>query len=276
MLNMLSLVTDAFIEELRRKYYESYGDLNYEYSTVIAWSAQLALEHIANSDALYHNVDHTVNVTLVGQELIRGKHMRDGGVSPKDWLHYTLALLFHDIGYVRGICKADSKGKYATGVGRKKVDIDPTGTDAALTPYHVDRGKLFVKERFGKQPMIVVERLQKYIEMTRFPPPKDDEHADTSGLPGLVRAADLIGQLGDPNYLRKMPALFYEFEETGANEKIGYKSPGDIRVGYSKFFWDTVMPYIGDALNYLRLTQEGKQWIANLHGHVFAVEHYYE
>ena len=28
-----------------------------------------------------------------------------------------------------------------------------------------------------------------------------------------------------------------------------------------------------DALRYLQLTQEGKQWIANLHSHVFAMEH---
>jgi hypothetical protein len=26
-------------------------------------------------------------------------------------------------------------------------------------------------------------------------------------------------------------------------------------------------------LSYLRLTQEGKQWVANLHSHIFAVEH---
>jgi len=28
-----------------------------------------------------------------------------------------------------------------------------------------------------------------------------------------------------------------------------------------------------EALEYLRITQEGKQWIANLHSHVFDVEH---
>ena len=29
------------------------------------------------------------------------------------------------------------------------VYISPEGTDVALTPYHVDRSKLFVTERFG-------------------------------------------------------------------------------------------------------------------------------
>jgi hypothetical protein len=34
-----------------------------------------------------------------------------------------------------------------------------------------------------------------------------------------------------------------------------------------------VEPYLGDALRYLELTIEGKQWIANLYCHIFAVEH---
>jgi len=40
-----------------------------------------------------------------------------------------------------------------------------------------------------------------------------------------LRAADLIGQLGDPHYLRKANALYYEFEEIGLNRQLGYESP---------------------------------------------------
>ena len=34
-----------------------------------------------------------------------------------------------------------------------------------------------------------------------------------------------------------------------------------------------VTPYIDDALGYLRMTQEGKLWVANLYAHIFAEEH---
>jgi hypothetical protein len=143
----------------------------------------------------------------------------------------------------------------------------------------VDRGKLFIRERFGSGPLIEMaaeidsEVIASYIEMTRFPVPDDDWYRDTKGYPGLVRAADLIGQLGDPNYLRKCPALFHEFEELGATEGYGYRRPGDLRDGYARFYWDVVSPYIQDALRYLRVTQEGKQWIANLYANVFVAEH---
>jgi hypothetical protein len=103
--------------------------------------------------------------------------------------------------------------------------------------------------------------------------PDDDWYKDTEGYPALVRAADFIGQLGDPNRPRKSPALFYEFEEIGANEEFGYQRPGDLRQNYAKFYWDVVSPYIQGALRYLRVTQEGKQWIAGLYANVFGSEH---
>ena len=83
----------------------------------------------------------------------------------------------------------------------------------------------------------------------------------------------MIGQLADINYLRKTSALYPEFHETGVSEKLGYQSADDLRAAYPSFFWKAVRPYIGDALKYLRVTQEGKQWIANLYAHVFSEEH---
>jgi hypothetical protein len=46
-----------------------------------------------------------------------------------------------------------------------------------------------------------------------------------------------------------------------------------LRQNYAKFYWNGVFPYIPAALNYLELTQGGKQIIANLYANVFQVEH---
>jgi hypothetical protein len=235
----------------------------------------VALENIYNSDMLYHNADHTMQVTLVGQEILIGKHLSEGGVTPKDWVHYILATLFHDIGYVKGVCRGDANGKFATGIGDETVALPVGGTDACLTPYHVDRSKRFVMERFGHNLSVDIdpETVTSYIEMTKFPPPDDERYKETCSYAALVRSADFIGQLGDPNYLRKLPGLFAEFEETGANEQIGYSNPGDMRANYAKFFWDVVRPYIQNGISYLNITLKGKQWISSLYSHVFMVEH---
>jgi hypothetical protein len=194
-------------------------------------------------------------------------------VSAEDWLQVSVSLLCHDIGYVKGVCKGDRDAHCVTGVGDATVDLPAGATDAALTPFHVDRGKLFVQERFAGHHLIDVEQVKRCIEPTRFPVPDPDDEQGAGGYPALVRAADLIGQLSDPRYLKKIPALFFEFEETGVNRKLGYLSPADLRRSYPKFYWNSVFPYIKDALEYLSLTQTGQQIKANLYANVFVVEH---
>lgn len=280
MINWQELTIEMLVQELKAAYQRTYGDMKPDFGRIVAWSARLSLENISNSDALYHDIDHTLMVSLAGLAIIEGKHLREGGVTPRDWMHFMMAVLCHDIGYVKGVCKNDSGNLFCTGVGDERVEISDDGTDVALTPYHVNRSKMFVRERFGSgllddmTKQIDAELIASFIEMTRFPSPKNDDfYKDTKGLGGLVRAADFIGQLGDPDYLRKTPALFYEFQELGVNEKFGYKSPNDLRKGYANFYWEQVSPYIQDALTYLRLTDGGKQWIANMHSHVFDAEH---
>jgi hypothetical protein len=275
MLNTQQLIIEPFVQEIKTAYQKTYGQVKPDLSNILEWAGYLALENIANCDTLYHNVEHTIMVVLAGQEILRGKHLSEGGVKPRDWLHYIMALLCHDIGYVKGICRNDREGEYATGIGDERVSIPPGGSSAVLAPYHVDRAQLFIRERFSKNLLVDVDagRIGAFIEMTRFPVPDDEAYRDTRDFGGLMRAADFIGQLGDPNYLRKIPALYFEFEEIGANRNIGYQSPEDMRKNYAKFYWNVVSPYIQDGLRYLRVTQEGKQWISNLYAHVFAVEH---
>ena len=274
MFNATLIVIEAFIRELRTMYERTYSKLEPGYPGVLSFVAQLALENIATSDAAYHDVDHTIMVTLVGQEILRGRHISVGGVTPHDWLHFIISLLCHDIGYVRGICRGDGDGSYVTNLAGDKVTLPQGATDASLTPYHVARSRLFVRERSAKTLIrLDTAAIEANIEHTRFPVPEDEEHESTDDFPGLVRAADLIGQLADINYLRKQAALFNEFRETGMTNKLNYDSVADLRDNYPDFFWKTVRPYIGDALRYLRVTQEGQQWIANLYAHVFSMEH---
>jgi hypothetical protein len=272
-LNLKRKMMEYSIEEVKKTYRRTFNGVEPELEKVMTSSGQVAFENIANSDALYHDVEHTLMVTLAGQSILEGKHLLEGGVTPRDWVHFMIALLFHDIGYRKGICKNDKDNMFATGVNGTLVEIPPETTDASLGPYHIDRAKLFVHELFGKGMLwdmttIDADLIASFIEMTRFPVPEGDSYKDTKGYPGLARAADFIGQFGDPNRLRKCPALFYEFQELGINERLGYKTPQDLRTDNSKFYWDVVHPYVQDALRYLEVTQEGKLWIANLHANV--------
>ena len=272
MLNPATLVAEALGAQLAQNYRDIYGPRKPEYASTLDATAKLVMEHIANSDALYHDRDHTLMVVLVGQSILRGRILVEE-VKPEDWLHYTVALLCHDIGYLRGICPGDTEQSFVINVQGETVRAPRGASDAFLSPYHIERGQIFVRHRGRTAEHIDPERIARAIELTRFPIPEDGDHDETATEAGLVRAADLIGQLGDPYYPRKLNALFHEFVETGMAARLGFESPADIAERYPRFFWSKVEPYIGPALDHLDRTVDGKQWIANLYGHVFIEEH---
>jgi hypothetical protein len=99
-----------------------------------------------------------------------------------------------------------------------------------------------------------------------------DEKGRVDEEASLLRAADLIGQLGDPHYLRKVNALYYEFEEIGLNRQLGYESPADLVDKYPQFYWNSISPHIQSAIRYLNVTSTGRRWIAGLYSNVFRAE----
>ncbi len=196
---------------MSRRFSTTHADL----TELVPSVARLAVECIGNSDALYHNVEHTMLVTLVGYDIMKGRSLLTP-TYPSDYAHMLVACLMHDIGYVRGILKGDGADGYVIDDKGNKTKLPRGASDAALLSHHVDRSKLFVMDRISKIELLDAERIARAIEYTRFPSPhgRDDEENE-EGL--LVRAADLIGQLGDPHYLRKANALYFEFEEVGMN-----------------------------------------------------------
>jgi hypothetical protein len=272
MFNPSEIVIEAFIDELIEHYVNMYGEDESDIH-LISSNARNALEIIANSDAPYHDVNHTIMVTMVGTEILRGKYLIEGQITASEWVHFVISLLNHDIGYVRGICRADRSGRYAINMDYETIAPAPGSTDAALTPYHVDRAKLYITERFSNEDQIDTAVICENIERTRFPVPTEEDAQESADFPGLIRAADLIGQLGDPQYHRKISSLFAEFKETGQAAKMGYTTAADLREGYPGFFWDVVSPFIDEGVRLLRRTQEGQKWVANLYANVFTEEH---
>jgi hypothetical protein len=121
-------------------------------------AARLALDCIGNSDALYHNVEHTMLVTLAGYDILTGRRLlKDTNAS--DFAHVIIACLCHDIGYVRGILNDDSTDGYVIDAKGNKAELSRGSTDAALMPYHVDRSKLFVMHRLAKNKLLDAARV---------------------------------------------------------------------------------------------------------------------
>jgi len=271
MITIPDLVAEALGSFLTTETRIRFGASHARLAEAIPFAAKLTMECIGNSDAPYHNVEHSMLVTLAGHDILMGRQMLRP-TTAGDYANFIVACLTHDIGYVRGILHGDDGESYVADLSGRTVRLPRGASDAALAPYHVDRSKLFVTERLDGAEEVDAGRIVRAIEYTRLPYSlaQNDDLNEEEGL--LLRAADLIGQLGDPNYLKKASALFYEFEEIGLNKTLGYDTPADIVYKYPQFYWNTVAPQIQSAIRYLSLTSRGRQWVANLYGNVFRAE----
>jgi len=271
MITIPELVSQALGSFLTAEMRGRFGSAHAGLSDSLPFAARLAMECIGNSDALYHNIEHSMLVTLAGHDILTGQALQRT-TTAGDYLNFIVACLTHDIGYVRGIVHGDEDDAFVADLTGRTIRLPRGSSDAAMAPYHVDRSKLFVLERFDAVEELDASRIARAIEYTRFPyhPTSNDDLMEEEGL--LLRAADLIGQLGDPNYMRKSNALFCEFEEIGLNKKLGYDTPADVVYKYPQFYWNNVAPQIQTAIRYLNVTSSGRQWIANLYSNVFRAE----
>ena len=269
MMTLPDLAADALEEFLRSYMRQRFGPSQTNLVDMVPAAARIALECIGNSDALYHNIEHTLLVTLAGHDILRGRSLY-GPLTADDYAHVIIACLTHDIGYVRGLFKEDDdEDGFVVNASGSKLTLPRGSSDAALMPHHVDRSKLYVMKRIEGIPLLNKQRIADAIEGTRFPPLEGQEFGEEASI---VRAADLIGQLGDPNYIRKANALYHEFEEVGMNRQLGYDSPADIVNRYPQFYFNCVAPHIQTEIRYLNMTSSGRQWIASLYGNVFRAE----
>ena len=264
MLSRLNSLIEAFTVDIQNSYIELFGHKELTNLTILSTLSEQALQTIALSNAPYHDVNHTMMVVSVGNEILTAKKITDKNLSAYDWMHFIIASLYHDIGYFRGLCSEDKDGEYVKNISGETIKLSKEATDAILAPYHIDRAKLFAQKALKRFKFIDTSYITQLIERTRFPVPNKPEYQITGDFPGLLRAADLIGQLADINYHHKSDALYLELTESGSAQKYGYEDSRDLRDKLPDFFKKNVMPYIAEALFYLRKTPKGQIWINNL------------
>src|SRR6266498_3472611 len=188
MITVPELAADALGTFLASYMHRRYGASETRLVELVPSIARIAMECIGNSDALYHNVEHTMLVTLAGHDILRGRALH-AHMPPEDYAHLILACVTHDIGYVRGILKGDGEGGYVIDATGRKMSLQRGSSDAALLPHHVDRSILFVLDRRKAIEPLDAERIARAINITRFPP-DSAEQQDSEEEGWLVRAAD--------------------------------------------------------------------------------------
>jgi hypothetical protein len=153
-------------------------------------------------DAVYHDLEHTMQGTLCMVRLFEGRHGSDAkpAVTQRMFELSLIAMLFHDTGYL-------------------KKRNDTSGTGAKYTLTHVTRSIMFAEELLSEQdlPIDEIRAVQNmirctgvHVDLTRIPFQSEVERVVGFAL----GSGDLLGQMSAEDYVDKLPILYAEFEES--------------------------------------------------------------
>ena len=153
-------------------------------------------------DTAYHDITHPLQATLCLVEILHNRHVIDAipRISAEDFKRAVIAVLFHDIGYLKTIG-------------------DTEGSGAKYTHLHEQRScdftRAFLLQKGWSQDD--VQCVENLISATG--PSADVAHIEFRSeieriLGQTVCTADYIGQMSDPHYPDKLAVLFDEFKES--------------------------------------------------------------
>lgn len=75
MITIPELAAEALGAHLAAHMGRRFGSTDANLVEFVQSAARLSIDCIGNSDALYHNVEHTMLVTLVGYDILKGRRL---------------------------------------------------------------------------------------------------------------------------------------------------------------------------------------------------------
>lgn len=190
------------------------------------------------SNVDYHDLSHTLSVTLAMARLMHGAIESGYPLTEKEFDIGLTCGLMHDTGYIQR-------------------SGDTEGTGAKYTLVHINRSVEFIVQYYRNDPLFQEEipffdsilqctGLNTRIGEIKFP------SESIKRLGQMLGTADLLGQMADRHYLEKLLDLYYEFVEAGIT---AYSSQLDLLEKTRGFFQMTRQRFsneLGDVFLYSR------------------------
>lgn len=155
--------------------------------------SQLYLGQLPNyhaCDALYHDIQHSLDMTLTTTRLLLGYQKTHGGLSSDEISLGIVTALFHDAGYIR-----------------EKNDQSGLINGAEYTSIHVSRSEAFILQHLPDVGLAeIANRAAQIVHLTGYeiqPQFIQPDIASDRLIGDMVATADLITQMADRCYLEK-------------------------------------------------------------------------
>jgi hypothetical protein len=183
------------------------------------------------SNTKYHDLEHTCAVTLATARLMHGIHVQNQTFSSRVIQLGLIGALFHDTGLIQTVEENDGTGAQYT-IGHEDRSI------ALMERYLSDKG--FSAEDFlDCSHIIMCTKLSLPLNEIPF------RSEETKTMGKVLGSADLIAQMADRNYLKKLPLLFLEFKEAGM---AGFETPLELFENTGEFYHSVARTRLAEEL----------------------------
>ncbi|MFZ2087226.1 MAG: hypothetical protein WAU47_01515 [Desulfobaccales bacterium] len=152
-------------------------------------------------DTGYHDLRHTQECFLEMARLIHGTMLNGHSFSKEEVNLGLISAMMHDTGYIKSVKESSENG-------------------GKFTLIHIDRSIQFMKKylKQRKYSSFDIKFCENCLKCTGLSVKinKIKFNSLENGQMGkILGTADLIGQMANPLYLKKLPILFQEFQEAG-------------------------------------------------------------
>jgi len=183
------------------------------------------------SNTKYHDLEHTCAVTLATARLMHGIHVQNQTFSSRVIQLGLIGALFHDTGLIQTVEENDGTGAQYT-IGHEDRSI------ALMERYLSDKG-------FSAGDILDCSHI---IRCTKLSLPLNEipfRSEETKTMGKVLGSADLIAQMADRNYLKKLPLLFLEFKEAGM---AGFETPLELFENTEEFYHSVARTRLAEEL----------------------------
>lgn len=252
---------DAVIEEIRKTATMAFPDFDFssvdKVATDIVRLFQGRYPGFRRCNVKYHNLDHTMAVTLAVTRLLHGALESGCALTEKDFRIGIISALMHDTGYIQRDTDTEGTGaKYTlTHIGRSIDFIDAYFRDDALYHDEIDTFKA----------ILACTGVFIRIDEIRFPSP------GSAILGRILGTGDLLGQMSDQDYIEKLSHLYQEFVEGGIT---AFTSHFDLLEKTMGFYQSVLERFAGEFANVHLYAQAHfrKRWGINENLYMTAIE----
>lgn len=149
----------------------------------------------------YHDLEHTMAVTLAVVRLLHGAFVRGISFSSHELTLGVICAFFHDAGLIQ-------------------TENDLEGSGAKYTANHEERSIDFMRgyfaaKNFSRQDLDDCAAIITSTKLSVVPADIEFRNESIRMLGNILGSADLLAQMADRKYLEKLLLLFQEFNEAG-------------------------------------------------------------